>query len=131
MSFTAEEKVKLRHHMGYLNVSQVSTFQLGVPAAVETQFLIETAMNKVLPEAEGIVRQQMARLDCIEQQMVCDLELLAVKQIESIQINPDEMARLRREYRHHQRTLGNMLGVVPNPFDQRFPNAINMSVQGV
>jgi hypothetical protein len=119
MPFTDEEKVRIRHAMGYLNVSEVSTFQMGIPAAVETQYLIETAMNKVLPEAETFVRNLLSKLDAIESQMMENLENIAVESIDEITLNPKEMSKLRREYKHWQLSLANVLGIPPNPNDQR------------
>lgn len=123
MPFTDEEKVRIRHAMGYLNVSEVSTYQLGIPAAVETQYLIETAMNKILPEGETFMRNLLTRLETIESQMMENLENLAVESIDEIKINPKEHTKLRREYKHWQLSLANMLGIPPNPNDQRHLSA--------
>ena len=120
MAFTEQEKVRIRHHMGYLGVSQVQTFALGVPAAVETQFLIEGSMNRVLTESELLCRELIGTLDSIEGQMKGDLELLSVVKIGEIEVNPQEQGMLKRAYKHWQAALGNLLGVVPNPYDQRF-----------
>lgn len=128
MPLTEEEKVKVRHHLGYLNVAASSTFTLGAPAAVETTFIIEGAMNKVLDVALLEVRRQLQILDRIESQMVDDLELLAVQQVDEIAIQPEEMKKLRREYKHWQQSLANLFGVYPNPFDKRFGNNINARV---
>jgi hypothetical protein len=128
MSFTDEDKVRIRHHMGYLNVSEVQTYSLGVPAAVETQYLIEGAMNRVLPEAEVHVFEVLSRLDAIECQMTGDLELLAVDEIGEIKVNRKEMNQLRREYRHWQWKLANALGVEPNKYDYRFRSSLNLQV---
>jgi hypothetical protein len=127
--FTPNEKARIRHHMGYLNVSEVSTFALGIPAAVETQYLIEGAMNKVLPDAEPIVRGIIAKLDLIDAQMVDDTELLSVRKVDEIELNPEEMQLLRKEYRFRQRELGNLLGIEPNPYDQRFRSSVNVAVR--
>jgi hypothetical protein len=129
MAFTDAEKVKIRHHMGYLNVGEVQTFSLGVPAALETQYLIEGAMNRVLEYAEVQVKNIVAKMDIIEEQMTADLELLAVTKVAEIEIDPKEMPKLRREYRYWQRTLGNLLGIPPNPYDQRFANSMSVPVQ--
>lgn len=121
MALTNQEKVKIRHHMGYLNVSSAQTFVFGIPAAVQTQFSIEGAMNFVLLEAEPEVRRHLRILDAIEEQNVNDLELLAVMEVGEIKVNPQELKVLfRQEYRKWQGSLGNLLGVTPNPFDQRF-----------
>jgi hypothetical protein len=128
MSFTDEEKVKIRHHLGFLNVAQAEVFVLGVPAAVETQFLIEGAMNRVLVEAENQVRRHIGILDKIEAQMIDDQELLAVDGVDEIKIRPTEMKELRTEYQYWQRSMANLLGTYPNPFDRRFGSMVNVGV---
>lgn len=130
MSFTEQEKVRIRHHLGYLNVGLVETFSLGVPSGVETSFLIEGAMNRVLPEAEQEARRHVGILDTIESYMVGDVELLAVLKIGEIEINPNEQVKLKSVYAHWQGALGNLLGIPRNPYDQRFMNAgINIGVR--
>lgn len=118
--FTDEEKVRIRWHTGYLNVSSVQTFALGLPAGVQTQYLIEGAMDKLMPEALPLFREILGVLDGIIKQMVGDLELLAVDSVGSIKIRADEQPRLRDEYIFHRAGLCNMLGIIPNPFDVRF-----------
>ena len=120
MAFSDSEKVRLRHALGYANVGQVETFSLGFPTAVETQFLIEGAMNRVLPEAESKCRDILATLESVESQMMGDTELLAVLKIGEIEVNPKEQGALRGVYRYWQATLGNLLMIPPCPFDQRF-----------
>lgn len=119
MAFTEEEKVKIRHHLGFLNVTASSTFVLGTPAAVETQFIIEGAMNRVIPAAEGEVRRHLNILNVIEEQMIGDLELLAVKQVDEISINEKEQDNLKTQYDYWRQGLANLLGVYANPFDKR------------
>lgn len=123
MPFTDEEKVKIRHHLGYLNVQEAATFALGVPAAVETQHLIEGAMNKVLPAAIGEARRHIQILDGIETQLIGDLELLAITQIGEISVRQDEMKALRKEYQYWRQGLANLLGTYPNPFDKRYSSS--------
>ncbi len=120
MGFTPEEKVKIRYHLGYMNVEESATFELGVPAAVETSFIIESAMDKVLVVAESKVRDHLATLDGIESQMVCDHDLLAVESVGDIKIRADEQEMLDKRYQRWQNALANILGVYPNPFDKRF-----------
>jgi hypothetical protein len=119
MAMTKEEKVMIRHHCGFLNVTAVSTFALGTPAAVETQFIIEGAMDRILPEAEGLARRCLAILDKIEGQMVDDVELLAVVSVDEITVNGDEQNKLKREYVYWRNALCNLMGIYPNPFDKR------------
>ena len=135
LSLTDEEKVRVRRHMGYLNVTAASTFALGVPAAMQTQFIIEGAMNRLLPEAYDEVRRLLSILDGVEQQIVEDQELLAVSKVDEIDIRPDEFKQLIKQYLWWQSSLANMFGVTPNPFDMRFVSwgtgagGINVNVQ--
>jgi len=133
MSFSDYEKVRIRHHLGYLNVGASATFVLGTPAAVETQFLIESAMNKVLPEADVLARELLARCDSIEGQMMDNQDLLAVEQVDEIKVRQDEFQALLKRYHYHRNGLANVLGIYPNPFDKRFASSggggINVSVQ--
>lgn len=122
MGFTDDEKVRIRHHLGYLNVAQSQTFVLGTPAAVQTQFQIEGAMDKVLPAAMGKARQLIQYLEIIEGQMIGDLELLAVDAVDEITIRKTEQSELKREYMYHREGLANLLGIYPNPYDKRFTN---------
>jgi len=129
MALTPEEKTWVRYHLGFVGVTSIATFALGAPAAIETQFIIESAMNLLLLESEGIVRDILGKLGGILSQMVDDHELLAIERLGEITIRKDEHDALRKEYLFWQRSLGNVFGVRPNPYDQRFlGNSINVSV---
>jgi|TARA_Y100000034_G_scaffold121294_1_gene165329 hypothetical protein len=134
MPFTDEEKVRIRHHLGYLNVQRAQTFVLGVPAGVQTQFIIEGAMDRVLIEAEPEARRLIAVLDTLESQLICDLELLAVDKVGEIIIRKTEMKELWKQYQKWQGALSNIMGIYPNPFDKRFEGigvgaGVNVRVQ--
>lgn len=122
-ALTEEEKVQIRHHLGYLNVQEAATYLLGVPAGVQTQFTIELAMNKVLESALPRLRQIIGVLDKIEAQKVDDLELLAVEQVDTIKLRINEQLQLDQEYIKWRAALANLLGTYPNPNDQRFASA--------
>jgi len=133
---TDQDKIRARHHAGYLNVQQATTFVLGVPAGVQTSFVIEGALDKLIPAAEPFFRSLLDRLDLIEQQIVDNTENLAVNKVDEIELRPDEFRELMRRYFHWQGSMCNLLGVPPNPFDQRFSGwntgsgGINVPVQG-
>ena len=116
---TDEEKVKARHILGYLNVQFAFTFVLGVPAAVQTSFTIEGAFDRILAAAVPEFRRLLRICERIEDQMVDDLELLAVEQVDEIKVRRDEQAALWKEYEKWRRALANLMGIAPNPFDQR------------
>ena len=124
-----QEKVKIRHHTGYLNVAAAFTFVLGSPAAVETQFLIEGAMDRVLEVALPEVRRHLQILDSLEGQMVEDHELLAIRSIGEITVNEDEQKKLTGRYDYWVDSLCNLLGCMRNPFDKRLKGrGLNVSV---
>jgi hypothetical protein len=126
-----EEKVRVRHHTGYMNIQNAQSFALGIPAAVQTQFLVEGSMTLILPEALSKFREILQKCDCTEGQMFEDQELLAVENIGSIKVRQDEQKALRDVYIYWRAELCNMLGIIPNPYDARFPGGggINVPVQ--
>ncbi len=133
MPLTEQEMVSVRHHAGYLNVAEAQTFVLGVPAAVETQFIIEGAMRRVKEAALPLLRQHLGILDKIQEQKVCDLELLAVNRLDSIEINQAEQRGLDGQYDFWVNSMCNILGIARNPFDARkfnAPGGINVRVSG-
>jgi hypothetical protein len=130
VALTEAERVKIRHHLGYLNVAEAYTFVLGAPAGVETQFIVEGAMRRVLESALPEVRRILSILDQLEEQMVADHELLAVQALGEITVNPREQAQLTGRYDYWVGALANVMGVERNPFDKRNPFAgLNVAVQ--
>jgi hypothetical protein len=130
MPLTEQERVALRHHMAYMNVAQAYTFVLGVPAGVETQFLIEGAMDKVLDSALPQLRKLIAVLDGIEQQKIENLELLAVTKVGEIEIRQDEQEALDKQYDFWRGKVANLLGIIVNPWDKSQGRGINARVIG-
>ena len=133
MPLTEEERVSIRHHAGYLNVAEAMTFVLGVPAGVETQFIIEGAMNRVKESALPLLRRHLVILCTIEDQKIGDLELAAVDRLDSIDINQKEQQQLDQQYDYWVNSMCNILGVSRNPFDARKFNqtgGINVRVSG-
>jgi len=126
---TEQEKVRIRHHTGYLNVAEAYTFVLGTPSSVETQFIIEGAMTRVLESALPLLRDIVRRLDCIEDQMAEASELLDVSSMGEITIDPKLRQKRIAEYDYQCSALCNLLGVQRNPFDKRRMDAgINIRV---
>lgn len=120
MALSEDERVRIRHHLGYLNVAEVATFVLGVPASVQTQFMIEPAMDKILLPAEAKARQLLDQLDAVEFQLFDDTETLVASKVGSIDLNPDEFEKVIQRYDFIRNGLANILGVIPNPYDKRF-----------
>ncbi len=129
MPLTEQERVKIRHHLGYLNVAEAQTFVFGTPASFEPQFLVEGAMNRVLDAALPEVRRHIAILDQIEEQMIADHELLAVSKVGEIDVRPDEQEALEERYDRWRQSLANLLGICANPFDKRYGHGVNVPVR--
>lgn len=137
-TLTPDERVRIRHHLGFLNVQEAATFALGVPAAVETQFVIEGAFDKLLEAALPLVRRLLAACDSTEAQFFDNQENLAVTKVGGIQLRDDEGNELmgaNKRYDYWRRALANAFGIWVNPFDGRpglgaGSNGINVSVRG-
>jgi len=122
MGFTEDEKVRIRHHLGFLNVSTAATFSLGTPANVQTQFIIEPAMDLVPVAAEKLARTLLDRLDVVDFQIFDDADTLVASRVGAIDLNPIEFEKILQRYNYIRGALANLLGVMPNPYDKRFYN---------
>jgi len=120
---TEEEKARIRHHLGYLNVNPVTAIQLGFPRASQPQFLVESAMNNIPESAIGIIRKNVAILDNIEDRLVGALDRLTAQSLDEITMRPDEHDALEREYYRWATRLADDLGVPLNIYSERFRNA--------
>lgn len=116
---TEEEIVKARYHMGYPNVAAVQTYALGIPAAMQTTFMIEGALVKVLTAAEGQFRILLDRLDRAECKVEEILDAVVLSKAEDVEYNQDALKKAATVYKLWQSSMANMLGIVANPFDQR------------
>lgn len=129
-----EEKVRALHHLGYQNVDAVSTFALGVPAAMQTSFMIEGAFDKISsrPGAYQKFQQLLCRCDEIENRVFCGADLADIESIGDITVNRKRVRELADYYKIAQQEIGNLLGVPPNPWDMRewLQGGINVSVMG-
>lgn len=121
---TEEEKSRARYHLGYLEVEAASTFSLGVPAAVQTTFMVEGAFSKLMPTGAERFRTLLCKLDQIDERLLCGLELDEVTSIGEVSVNDKRQQRTIDLYLHYRAALGNLLGVPPNPFDQRFGGGV-------
>lgn len=119
MTISEQDKVRARAHLGYINAQQASTFFLGVPAGVQTQFVAEMSFTKILPSAEALFVTYLDRMDAIECQIVDATPDVQLEGVDTIKFRADSFKQLIMRYRHWQGAMANMLGVAPNPFDAR------------
>lgn len=129
---TDDEKVRIRHHLGYLNVDEASTFVIGMPAGVETQFMIEGAFSRLLAAAIPQVRKLLQYCECTEEQRFGAQPNAAVKKVDGIEMGgAEEQVLLSKNYDQWRASLANMFGVPPNPFDMRYGGGgLNIRVNG-
>jgi hypothetical protein len=130
---TEADKNRARHHAGYGQVQAAQTFVMGVPAGVQTQFMIEGALNRIMPSAERGFRTLLDRLDRIECRIEESTEDVEVESLGDIKINAKAFVRLVERYRYWQGALCNLMQVPPNPYDMRWTSAgggINVPVVG-
>ncbi len=129
---TEQDKVRARHHLGYLGVQESATFSLGIPAGVQTQFMIEGALHRLLPMSVPKFLELLERLDCIECEIYDGADTATIDQIGELKINRKRLQELADVYMIARTALANLLGIVPNPYDQRpflgAAGGINMSV---
>jgi hypothetical protein len=131
--FTLEIRAKIRRHMGYPNITMVQTFFIGNPAAMEANFIIESAMNAVIASAEFLAVEMVEKLDKIANIIFDDSDTLVAGKVGDIEINPKQFEQLLDRYQFFQGELGNIIQAFPNPFDMRFRRmsgggGINVSV---
>jgi hypothetical protein len=135
-ALSESDRVRVRHHLGYLNTEPISSIALGFPSAGEAQFLVERAMDRLIPQAVPIIIKTINILDTIEMQMVEALRRLKAQQLGELKMRnsneePTEQDLLEREYVRWAKRLADDLGCTPNPYSQRFgagSNGINIPV---
>lgn len=130
MAFSNEDKERVRYHLGYSSVSAVPAYFMGFPRATEPQWLVEVAMNNVLPEGEMRVRQIVGVMDGLEQKLVEATGRFAAKEVGEIVLRDDECDLLRNEYAHWRNQLGSALGIFPNPASPISGGGISVPVRG-
>lgn len=115
------ERERVRYHLGYLNVGAPRAISLGVPSASHPQFILESAMRDILPEAEPGVRRCIQELDCIEDQLSSFRGSLEVKRTGGgVELRGAEAFQiLEDQYVSWASQLADTLGCPLNPFGKR------------
>lgn len=130
---SAQERVSIRHHMGYPQMKQVATFSLGTPANIQTDFLVERAMD-LANSTGGVVRirQYLCTLDKIECSMVDGMGDYDIARFDTVEVNPQAQTQKERLYYYWLNHLSDALAIPPNPlrFSAFGGNGINVGVRG-
>lgn len=127
MAFTPEEKEQIRYHLGYLNQTAASSLAFGQPVPLQTLFILDSAMDRVLNSAaEDRIRSMICVLDKIECTMVDAIDRLAAKQLDGLTLNDKEIDKLEFEYYRWAGRIANQLGVPLYPYATKFQLARGM-----
>lgn len=125
-----QEKARVRHHTGYPEVQPAASMQFGLPKPLQTAFLLESAMENLMPEAVPRVREILQICDDLEQQMINAQCALKVDGVGTIKMagSADPKARLvtdrlESEYVRWAMRLVDIFGVPLYPFSERFRKA--------
>lgn len=124
-ALSESDRVRTRHHLGYLNIEPGVSISFGFPSAQQPEFLVERAMNNVIDQAVGRIIATLDTLDCIEDKLRSSIEQLAVQQLGELKLrnNNDEQNvcdLLEREYVRWAKRLADDLGAPLNVFSERF-----------
>lgn len=124
---TSEERERVRHHMGYMSVQPAASIQFGLPRPSQTAFMIESAMENLMPEAAPRVRDILRVLDDIEQKLLDAQCYLVADELDEIKLAGSRdprgrlvTDRLEDEYVRWAKRLADIFGCPLYPFSQRF-----------
>ena len=114
-----QDRARVRYFMGYPNVDPHQAIQLGFPAATQAMFLVEQAMENLLPEAVERVLKIVTVLERIEAQEIDSLCRLKAQQLGDMKLRNDndeatEGDKLRGEAEAWKKRLASVLGAPLN-----------------
>lgn len=133
MALTRLEKARVRYHLGYLGVQMAGSVTFGLPRPIQTLFIVELAMDNLIVEHEGMVREMVARLDQTEENIFQSQTRLKAKSLGEITLRDNEPEMLETEYGRWARRLADILGVPLYAYSSRFQGgsgAGNIPVRG-
>ena len=125
---TESEKERVRYHLGYLETDQAPSIQLGIPRPLQTVFLVEQAIQRLVtsPFVCARIRRVLDILDKIEKQLVGALCMLGVESLGDLKLHPLRHKgmlvtdSLEREYVRWGKRLSDILGVPIYPYSDRY-----------
>lgn len=131
MALTDSEKERVRYHLGYPEVQPAASITFGIPRPIQTAFLVESAMNLLLPVAEDRVRSIVGVLDGIECRLIDAQDRLAAKRIDSLELRDDEPSQLEAEYQRWGFRLADTLGVPVYAYSTKYRRGGNKTITNV
>ena len=120
MALTPEERQQVRYHLGYVSVAPAASINFGLPRPIQTLFLVEQAMDYILPVGEAKVRQIIGIMDGIECRLVDAQDRLAAQSLDNLTMRADETDALEGEYFRWGGRLADTLGVPFYAYSNRY-----------
>lgn len=115
-----EERVRIRHHLGFPNIGNRAVISLGVLAGGLPTFILESAMTNLLPEAETLMRNALTQCDCIEAQMGEARTRMKTAAVEGVILRArEELEDLEDQYDYWTSALVDFFGVIKNPWSNK------------
>lgn len=132
MPLSDGEKQRIRYHLGYPSLGTAASIQLGVPALSQTNFLVESALGRLLEEALPQVRAIVSTMDGIENKLIEAQDRLAATKLADLSLRENEPDMLETEYRRWGYRLADIVGSPVYPYSRRYQGGgstiTNMSV---
>jgi len=122
MGFSEEERARIRYHLGYGNAQPAAAISFGLPATIQTLFIVEQAMDLYPPAAQDQIRNITRIMDGIECRLVDALDRLAAIELGDLKLREDEHDKLEREYVRWGFRLADALRVPIYPYSMRYRN---------
>ena len=120
MALSGGEKVRIRYHLGYPNLTSGTALAAGIPFDTQFLFLLDRSMNMVLPDAEGLVRTLIGRLDQTDEEIFQTHIRMQASEVKGIKLRADEADALETEYYRQATRLADVLHVPLYQFSARF-----------
>lgn len=117
MPLSLVEKARVRRALGYLQVTNGTSLQFGVPLPTQFLFIVEDRMDQVMePEGIELVREDLARAEATRDQLFEAQQRLSAKRVGNIETNPEELSALYGQLRFWAGQLAESLGVPAHEF---------------
>lgn len=120
MAFTLEEIERIRYSLGYLGAGTIASIQLGIPRPLETLYLVDDAIAKILPQSEPRVRKLLVITEDIEEKLVEGQDRLAAERVDEITLRADELDRLEEQWVRWGMQLSSILGAPFYKYSARY-----------
>jgi len=110
MALNDSERERTRYHLGYLSVGTAAALSFGEPRPIQTLFLVDLAMDRLLVASEDRVRRILGVMDGIEEKLIAAQDRLAADKLDELVLRKTEPEELETEYVRWGGRLADILG---------------------